>query len=103
MRGVIREGVLTLHPPPVRLYSAKRAFSFPSVEAVSLEGASARLSSNGLFDAHLTLLGCSGSRFSQAMVDGWLDGVASAGLHTVPALQVTPSTTPLTSRMNWLD
>ena len=71
-RDIIRDEVKTLHPPPARLYSAKRAFSFPSVEAVALDGQPARLAADGLFASRLTLLGVSGSRFSEAMVESWL-------------------------------
>ena len=87
IRGVMREKTLTVHAPPARLYSAKRAFSFPFVEARALTGDAARLAADGVFASRLTLLGCSGSRMAQPMVDGWLDGVLSAASAAGPALQ----------------
>jgi ATPase complex subunit ATP10 len=83
----MREKTLTVHAPPARLYSAKRAFSFPFVEARALTGDAARLAADGVFASRLTLLGCSGSRMAQPMVDGWLDGVLSAASAAGPALQ----------------
>lgn len=100
-RDIIRDEVKTLHPPPARLYSAKRAFSFPSVEAVGLDGQPARLAADGLFATRLTLLGVSGSRFSEAMVESWLGGVESA-TRELPTMQTLRLSLVEGAALGWL-
>ena len=77
LREVIHEKTVTLHPPPAALYSQASAFRFPQLEATSLAGDTVILDDN-LFAGKWTLFGCAGSRFAQPMVDGWMDGIATA-------------------------
>ena len=130
IRGVMREKTLTLHAPPPRLYSAKRvcggepnpcrphawsscsrgvrraapqAFSFPFIEASNLLGESVRWddSADGLFASRLTLLGCTGSRMAEPMVNGWLDGVTAA-TESVPAMQTVRLSLIEATALTWL-
>lgn len=42
----------------------------------ALRGGTRKLDPSDLFKGELSLMGCAGSRFSEAMVNAWLDGVA---------------------------
>lgn len=78
LREVMREKTVTLHPPPDALYGQSSAFRFPDFQATSLANETVQLSPAGLFGGQWTLLGCAGSKFTQPMVDGWVNGVMNA-------------------------
>jgi len=85
IRNVIREATVVIQPPPVALYDSTSAFYFPELEVCSLGGETVHLKAGGssygrgLFVERWTLLGCSGSHFSQAVVDEWLLGSSDLG------------------------
>tara|TARA_B100000795_G_scaffold231015_1_gene188687 strand:+ start:433 stop:951 length:519 start_codon:yes stop_codon:yes gene_type:complete len=80
-----------------------QAFSFPFLEASNLLGVSARWddSADGLFASRLTLLGCTGSRMAEPMVNGWLDGVTAA-TEAVPAMQTVRLSLVEQAALAWL-
>jgi len=78
LRAAIRnKEPFTIHPPPSKLYESKEAFYFPSVAVRSLGGDMRSLDKADLFKGKRSLVGCAGSRFSEAMVDAWLEGISS--------------------------
>ena len=64
----------TAHPPPKSPYT-QNAFPFPAICPLTLQGESCQLAANSVLAGKLTLLGCSGARFSETMINSWLDGV----------------------------
>lgn len=85
LRTVLHERYVTIQAPPVALYAAADAFSFPKISATSLTGddVTVGVGAGSLFAGRWTLVGLAGSNFAQGMVDGWLTGVASEGDDTV--------------------
>jgi len=79
LREVLHEKVVTVHPPPTELYSHAASFRFPELTATSLDGTEVALGAavGRHFAGRWTLLGCSGSNFSQGMVDAWIAGVTA--------------------------
>ena len=81
----------TAYPPPARPYVAD-AFAFPQLGALSLKNERCEMAAGcELFADQLTLIGCVGARFSEKMVDGWLEGVASAVADAQPPLKDSPA------------
>ena len=90
---------------PTTLHKTEDAFYFPELQATRLDGGDASLSVAGLLGGQLTLLGCSGSRFGQRMVDGWLDGGAGDGAGdgaAASAVQVLRLSLVETSALAWM-
>merc|ERR1740130_2218576 len=74
IRNIIRYSDDIRQAAPRALHSTEEAFVFPEMKAVRLNGVDVTLSAGDMFGNRLTLLGCSGSRFGQPMVDAWLSG-----------------------------
>jgi len=71
---------LTLQAPPAALYDERDAFYFPELQARSLNGETRSLSASDAFAHRFSLVGCAGSRFSEAMVEGWLGAFEQAAV-----------------------
>lgn len=92
MRDAIRiKEAFTLHPPPAAFYSSTEAFYFPPTEAHALSGKLRTLGPADLFKGKLSLIGCAGSRFSEAMVNDWLNGIAGEESSAAAGCPVAPS------------
>jgi hypothetical protein len=86
--GELRDAIrnkepFTLHPPPAALYPSNKAFYFPPTEVRALRGGTRKLDPSDVFKGEqLSLVGCAGSRFSEEMVNAWLDGVLATSTAT---------------------